>query len=67
MDENSEGLSNKFLEYFDVPEKRNVLGLFEVHNKILSGPKVAFKCKSIVALQKWCFKVDKVLRESDKF
>jgi hypothetical protein len=57
----------KFLEYFHIPEKRNQLGLYEVHNKVLGGPKVIRKFKSITALEKWCYNAAMTLEENDKF
>ena len=52
-------LSEAFHTNFKLPEKRNELGLYEVHHA--NGEKV-FKCKSITKLAEWCCRAEEALK-----
>ena len=52
-------LSDEFHKNFKLPEKRNVLGLYEVYHA--DGKKV-FQCKSITKLSEWCYRAEEALK-----
>lgn len=55
-------LSEQFLLNFELPEKRNKVGLYEVKHK----GEVVFKCKSITKLSEWCYQCEEALKLYNK-
>ena len=62
QDENS--LSEQFLLNFELPEKRNSLGLYEIKYKPTG--EVVFKCKSLTKLSHEVYRYEEALKLHNK-